>query len=234
MESSKAFCGKDQIVLKVSSQSSQDQRRKTAGIVRTLAGLVFLFTASCFLNPGMALAAEETQHGAPSGQHSGGHTESSLASVWKWGNFLILFGGLGWYLRHPLREFLETRSRSIEEGLASGRLARESAFKQMNEIENRMARLDEEVRSLRAQAVKEAEEEKARILESAKIEAQKILEVAHREIEGLKKSARLELKAHVAELAVRLAEERLQNSVGPEENKRLVLKFLDSIETAKN
>jgi F-type H+-transporting ATPase subunit b len=133
-----------------------------------------------------------------------------------------------------LREFLETRSRSIEEGLASGRLARESALKQMGEIENRMARLDDEVRALRAQTVKEAEEERARILESAKIEAQKILEMAQREIEGLKKSARLELKAHVAGLAVKLAEERLQKSVGSEENKRLVLRFLDSLETAKN
>ena len=110
------------------------------------AGLVFLFTAACFLTPRVTLAAEETQRG--SGEHGGGHAESPLASVWKWGNFLILFGGLGWYLRQPLREFLETRSRSIEEGLASGRLARESALKQMNEIENRMARLDEEVRNL--------------------------------------------------------------------------------------
>jgi len=234
MESSKAFCGRDQIVSKASSQSSQDRRRKKAGIARTFAGLVFLFAASCFLAPRVTPAAEESQHGASSGEHGGGHAESPLAAVWKWGNFLILFGGLGWYLRQPLREFLETRSRSIEEGLASGRLARESALKQMSEIENRMARLDDEVRALRAQAVKEAEEEKARILESAKIEAQRILEVAHREIEGLKKSARLELKAHVAELAVKLAEERLQKSIGPEENKRLVLRFLDSLETAKN
>ena len=234
MESSRAFCGKDQIVPKILNQASQDQRRKTARILRPFVGLVFLFTASCLLAPRVTLAAEETQHSASSGQHSGGHTESPLTVVWKWGNFLLLFGGLGWYLRQPLRDFLETRSRSIEDGLASGRLAREAALKQMSEIENRLARLDEEVRTLRAEAVKEAEEEKTRILESAKIEAQKILEVAHREIEGLKKSARLELKAHVAELAVKLAEERLQKSVGPEENKRLVLRFLDSLEVAKN
>lgn len=230
MESLRAFCGKDQIVPKISSQPFQDQRRR----LRAFAGVFFLLTASCFLASGVTLVAEESQHGASSGQHGGGHAESPLTAVWKWGNFLILFGGLGWYLRQPLREFLETRSRSIEEGLASGRLARESALKQMNEIEDRMSRLDEEVRALRAQAVKEAEEEKARILESAKLEAQKILEVAYREIDGLKKSARLELKAHVAELAVKLAEEQLQKSVGPNENKRLVLRFLDSLEGAKN
>jgi ATP synthase F0 subunit b len=232
MESSKVFCGKGRIVLKVNSPSSHEQRRKT-GIVRPFAALLLL-TAVCILTPRVTFAAEEAQHGASSGEHGGGHAESPLTAVWKWGNFLILFGGLGWYLRQPLREFLETRSRSIEEGLASGRLARESALKRMSEIENRMARLDDEVRALRAQAAREAEEERARILESAKVEAQKILEVAHREIEGLKQSARLELKAHVADLAVKLAEERLQKSVGSAENKRLVLRFIDSLETAKN
>jgi F-type H+-transporting ATPase subunit b len=218
-------------VLKANHHFSHEQQRKT-GIVRTFAALLVL-TAACILTPNVTLAAEQA-HGASSGEHGGGHAESPLAVVWRWGNFLILFGGLGWYLRQPLREFLETRSRSIEEGLASGRLARESALKQMSEIENRMARLDDEVRSLRTQAVKEAEEERARILESAKIEAQKILEGAHREIEGLKKSAWLELKAHVADLAVKLAEERLQKAVGSEENKRLVLRFIDSLETTKN
>ncbi len=232
MESLKVFCGKGRIVLKVNSPSSHEQRRKT-GIVRPFAALLLL-TAVCILTPRVTFAAEEAQHGASSGEHGGGHAESPLTAVWKWGNFLILFGGLGWYLRQPLREFLETRSRSIEEGLASGRLARESALKRMSEIENRMARLDDEVRALRAQAAREAEEERARILESAKVEAQKILEVAHREIEGLKQSARLELKAHVADLAVKLAEERLQKSVGSEENKRLVVRFIDSLETAKN
>jgi ATP synthase F0 subunit b len=229
MESSKVSCGKGQTVLKASRRS--DQRSNTR-LVRVFAGLLLLTVAGC-LASGVSLAAEEPQHGSSAG-HGGGHAESPLTAVWKWGNFLILFGGLGWCLRVPLREFLETRSRSIEEGLASGRLARESALKQMSEIENRMARLDDEVRALRSQAVKEAEEERARILESAKIEAQKILEMAQREIEGLKKSARLELKAHVAGLAVKLAEERLQKSVGSEENRRLVLRFLDSLETAKN
>jgi F-type H+-transporting ATPase subunit b len=219
-------------VLKANHHTSHQQRRK-ASLVRTFAALLLLM-AVCILTPRATVAAEEAQHGGSSADHGAGHAESPLTAVWKWGNFLILFGGLGWYLRQPLREFLETRSRSIEEGLASGRLARESALKQMNEIENRMARLDDEVRALRAQAVKEAEEERARILESAKIEAQKILEVAHREIEGLKKSARLELKAHVADLAVKLAEQQLQKSVGSEENKRLVLRFIDSLETAKN
>src|SRR5262245_58586930 len=143
-----------------SKQSYASRTRKRYG------GLLRIFLVIVMTSPMAALA--QTDHETPSSSEAGHgthHEESPLTAVWKWGNFLILFGGLGWYLRVPLREFLETRSRSIDEGLASGRLARESALKQMGEIENRMARLDDEVRALRAQTVKEAEEERARILE---------------------------------------------------------------------
>jgi F-type H+-transporting ATPase subunit b len=178
--------------------------------------------------------AEEPAHSGSEKQHRGIHPESPLSVVWKWGNFLILFGGLGWYLRRPLQDFLDSRSRSIQEGLASGQAAKELAQKQLAEIESRLNRLDEEIRSLKAQAFQEAGEERNRILESAKTEAQKIFEMAQREIEGMKKAARLELKSHIAELAVRLAEERLKKSVSSDENKRLVLQFLDSLEVTKN
>ena len=197
-------------------------------------GVLFLFAIFLFC-PTQTVTGSEADHGASAKVHGeSGHSASPLSIVWKWGNFLILFGGLGWYLRQPLKEFLESRSRSIQEGLANGRAAKEMATKQLREIEDRLSHLDVEIRSLKTSALREAEEEQARILESAQMEAQKILETAHREIEGMKKSARLELKSQIAELAVKLAEERLQKSVGSEENKRMVLQFLESLEAAKN
>lgn len=198
-----------------------------------VAGTLFLCAVFLAL-PTQAAEESGSSHAGSGEHHPEKHGESPWAAVWKWGNFLILFGGLGWYLRQPLREFLESRTRSIQEGLANGRLAKEMAQRQLSEIESRLARLDEEIRALKSQAIQEAEQERNRILESAKADAQKILELAQREIEGMKKAARLELKSHIAELAVRLAEERLQRSVGSEENRRLVLRFLDSLQAAKN
>lgn len=171
-----------------------------------------------------------------SGPHegSGHHVESPWAVVWKWGNFLILFGGLGWYLRKPFADFLHSRTMAIQEGLESGRTAQQMAAKQLQEIEERIARLGDEIQQLKTTAMKEAEEERARILEAAKQEAEKILEVAYREIDGMKKSARQEVKAHIAELAVRLAEDRLKQSLDPERNRRLVFQFIDSLKATKN
>jgi F0F1-type ATP synthase membrane subunit b/b' len=91
--------------------------------------------------------------------------------------------------------------------------------------------MDEEIREIRAQADRDSAEERARLLESARLEAQKILDLASREIEGLKKAARLELKAYVAELAVKLADERLRTSVGTDEDRKIIQKFINSLDS---
>jgi F-type H+-transporting ATPase subunit b len=213
------------------STQSCDNRTK-----RRYLSLLGILLAVLVTVPAAALSQHdhETAASDSEGGHGKHHEESPLAIVWKWGNFLILFGGLGWYLRKPLREFLDSRSRAIEEGLASGRKAKEEAFQKLSEIEARLTRLDKEIKDLKDQALMEAEEERTRILAGARAEAGKILDMARREIEGLKKSARLELKSHVAELAVKLAEERLRVSLTPEENKKMIQQFLQTLGATQN
>lgn len=196
--------------------------------------LLGVFLVAVMTSPMLALSQDHETTSSSEAGHGVHHEESPLAIVWKWGNFLILFGGLGWYLRKPLREFLDSRSKAIEEGLSSGRKAEEEALKKLSEIEARLAHLDEEIKDLKGRALAEAEEEKAQILASARAEADKILDMARREIEGLKKSARLELKSHVAELAVKLAEERLKTSLTPEQNRKMVQQFLQTLDVTKN
>ena len=157
------------------------------------------------------------------------HHGSPLSIVWKWGNFILLFGGLAYYLRRPLREFLQTRARGIEEGLASGKRAQEEAEAKMSSIEARLARLDEEIDGLRQQATRESEEERQRIIDSSRAEAEKVVAMARREIEGMQRTARLELKAHVARLAVDLAEERLRKGLEPSQDQRIISRFVRSL-----
>ena len=197
--------------------------------------VVGLFSLLCLITWGTVSA----QHGggeaaaghASQAEHSGG---SPWSIVFKWANFILLFGGLGWYLRKPLQKFLNSRSNEIQEGLNQAREAKAAATAKLAEMETRMAQLDAAVRALREEASQQAEEERLRILENAQADARKILEMAQVEIEGMRKSARLELKRHVAELAVKLAEERLQTSIGPEEDRRMVERFLQGLENTRN
>ena len=99
----------------------------------------------------------------------------------------------------------------------------------MSAIEARLARLDEKIDGLRQEATRESEEERRRIIDSSHAEAEKIVAMARREIEGLQRSARMELKAHVARLAVELAEERLRRDLGPDQNQRIIARFVQSL-----
>ena len=99
----------------------------------------------------------------------------------------------------------------------------------MTAIEARLAQIDEEIDGLKKHATRESEEERRRIIETSKDEAEKFVAMAKREIEGLQRSARLELKTHVAELAVELAEQRLQSDLGPNENQRIISRFVRSL-----
>ena len=190
--------------------------------------------------PAPSLSAAQ-EHGTVTEQAAAEHKpeveakgESPLSFLWKWLNFVVLFGGLGWYLRKPLGDFLNTRAKGIEEGLANAQEAKRTALLKLTEIQARLAQLDREIQQVKELAAHEADQERARILESARQEAQKILELASREIEGLKKSARLELKAYVAELAVKLAEERLRTSIGQEEDSRIIEKVIKSLDSLPN
>lgn len=171
---------------------------------------------------GGADAAAGDDHGSP------------LSIIWKWGNFILLFGGLAYYLRRPLREFLQTRARGIAEGLASGQRAQEEAEVKMSAIESQLARLDEEIDGLKQQADRESEEERQRIIDSSRAEAERIVAMARREIEVLQRSAQAELKAHVARLAVDLAEERLRKDLEPGQNRRIISRFVRSLKETRS
>jgi F-type H+-transporting ATPase subunit b len=175
--------------------------------------------------------AGKTPEGEQTTEHQGG---SPWSTVFKWANFLILFGGLGWMLRAPMMNFLESRRQEITEGLTKAAEARADADRKLAEVETRLTGLDQEIRQLKEQALQQAEEERLHILEMARQEAQKIMEMASMEIEGMRKAARQELKTHVAELAVRLAEERLKSAIGPVEHKKIVERFVEDLGVVKN
>ena len=179
-------------------------------------------------NANASTGAAPTGQGRESEEHGQPHG-SPLSVVWKWGNFVLLFGGLAYYLRRPLREFLQARTRGIQEGLSNGKRAQEEAEGKMSAIEARLARLDEEIDGLRQEATRESEEERRRIIDSSHAEAEKVVAMARREIEGLQRSARMELKAHVARLAVELAGERLRRDLGPDQNQRIISRFVESL-----
>jgi F-type H+-transporting ATPase subunit b len=88
--------------------------------------------------------------------------------------------------------------------------ASEEARRKLAEIESRLMKLDVEIGMMRDAAEKEAVAEEARIQAAAREDARKLLESGQQEIASAVKTARRELTAYAADLAVALARKQIR------------------------
>ncbi len=137
-------------------------------------------------------------------------------------NFAILLGGLAFLLRKPLRSFIEKKAAEISLSLDKAKSARLAALRRKGEAEERLARLEEEVARIKREAEETGEREITRIKEHAEREMERIKRLTQMEIESQFKAAIRGLKEFTAELATRLAEEKLKRDLTLPDQTRLV------------
>jgi len=142
--------------------------------------------------------------------------------LWRWINLIIFVALFIYILRRPVSEAMRARREGIRRDLMRAHEERNVALAKLEEVEARLAKLDEEVASVREQTAREAAEERERIRRSTENEARKLREQAQREIESTGKAARQELREFAAEQSVRLAEEMIHRDIKPEDDARLV------------
>ncbi len=179
--------------------------------------LLALIVAACLLAPESALAAE------------GGSKWGAWLTIGKIFNLGIVVFVLVWIARKPLKEFYASRTLAIREQLVQAQQAREEAEAKLSAIEARMGHLDEELNQIKASAEQEAQQEYQRLIVDAERDAEKIIERARQEIDGMGRTASMVLKAHVAELSVRLAEEKIRTEITDEDRSRLFGSFVNQL-----
>jgi len=192
---------------------------KKAWWMATLIVLALVASSAWGQEAGGLIGTEAEEHVAEE-EH-----DSPYAVVFRWVNFLILFGGLGYLIREPAAEFFESRRQAIRAGLESAEKAQVDSNRQLAEIEERIARLSSEVERIGAEARESAQTERQRIVAEAKMEADRILEQSRQEIERLSRGFGLEIRAHVADLVIAGAEKRLRTEVSEDDQKRIILRF---------
>ena len=144
-------------------------------------------------------------------------------------NFGIIAIFIIWASKKNLPGMFRSRTVSIQKAMAEARKASDEANRRLGEIEARLSRLDVEIGEMRMIAEKEAVAEEERIKAATAEDARKILESAEQEITAAAKSARRELTAYAADLAVSLA--RKQIRVDPATDEMLVRGFADQLAT---
>ena len=126
-------------------------------------------------------------------------------------NFAIFAAILVLLLKATLAAAFKARTKELEEKLSQAERDRTEAAAQIQELDARMAGLQQELEGIMAKAETDAEVEKERILESARAESAQILAQTQVEIQFQKRQAEDELRALVATLAVEGATKRLES-----------------------
>ena len=169
----------------------------------------------------ICFASTAPPEGAEGGGEHGGHS-----AVFKWINFAILAGGLGFVLRKPLAQFFTQRTASIQKSLDEGRKALEMTEAQLKAVEEKLKHFEEEMADFRAAALKDMDEEHARLRQSAALEASKIMESVRVQMDVASKQARLELRLYAAEQSVEMAKKMIVGQMDDSHQKLLASQFV--------
>lgn len=154
--------------------------------------------------------------------------------IFKWINFAIIAAAIYWFLVVNRRPWFRGNAEKISSAITNATAAKAEADRQLKDAEQRLARLEQEVRGLREEALREAAAEAERIRALARSDAEKVAIVAKAEIEAAERAARIELKALAAKLAVDGAESLLAKQLTPQNQEALVAGFVKSLQGSPN
>jgi F-type H+-transporting ATPase subunit b len=151
--------------------------------------------------------------------------------TWIWmvfnlGLVILLFHKL---LRKRAPAFFRNRAEEIREALSKALREKEDALARLKEVEEKMARLDDEVKSIETEALAMAAAEKVRLEAEAEVARERIRKEAADEIERRLQEARRDLRKFSAGLVEDAARELLAREIQDKDEERLIEGFFENL-----
>ncbi len=162
-------------------------------------------------------------------QEKGGEAGDDL-NGWRWANFAILAIGLGYLLVKNLPPFFKSRTASIQKEIADSQKLKQESEQRATAILLRVSSLGADIEAFRVQSRAEMEREGERIREEGAAHIRKLNDQAQTEIESAGKTARRELRAYAADLALDLAGQRIRGRLDAGTEAGLVDRFVGDLQ----
>lgn len=173
-------------------------------------------------------AAHDADHAATN-EHAGAEHGGLAGLLWPLANFIILAGGLYYFLRSPFSQYLAGRSDQIRRDLVDAAELNRTASAQLAEVDRKLKALPDEIAALKQRGSAEIVAEEERISSAAAADRARLLTQTRREIDVRLQAAQRELSEHAAALALQLARERLGKEMTPADHARLVERYVQQV-----
>lgn len=142
--------------------------------------------------------------------------------VWTIVTFVCLTLVLAKYAWKPMLKALNDREDKIRSALAEADRARTEAAELLKQNEKNLARAEEEYQKLVHEGRMLAEKMKEEIITKAKQQAQHEIKLANEEIQRNIEAAKQQLRVEVADLAIKVAEKILDETLDEKKQKKIV------------
>ncbi len=149
---------------------------------------------------------------------------------WSWFNFILLILVLGFLGRKSLPALMLARRATVKADIDKAGDLLAEANARLAEWQGKVDALDREVDELRSESIRIAESEKEHILEQARVTAERIRAEGTAAVAREVESARAELRAEAASLAIEYAQEVLGQNITESDRGRLLDGFIERLE----
>ncbi|HYA86065.1 MAG TPA: ATP synthase F0 subunit B [Nitrospirota bacterium] len=171
----------------------------------------------------LAPAQEEASHGG----------EDAITFLGDWlprlVNFAIITAVVVYFTRKPIRDFFKNRSAEIAKAMQESKETRERAAAALAEMERKIKDLEIETSRLIADAQARGEKDKLALIEEGKKAAQDIQAQARQGIDLEVMKAKAALAAEAARLSLDLAEGKIKDNIGRQDQDRIVKDYISKV-----
>lgn len=161
------------------------------------------------------------------------HLDIFKGVILPYANFIIFIAAAVYFFRKPLAEMSRKRRDTFEFSLKEATEARRLAEEKNRELTERLARLDQEISSIKSQTAEVAQKESERIVADANAMAKHIGEEARRMADAEVERAKIELRREIVRSVVEAVEKKLNTSFSREAQVQLTQKQIGALQAVK-
>jgi F-type H+-transporting ATPase subunit b len=148
--------------------------------------------------------------------------------------FALLLAVLGKFAWGPISSGLKAREDKIRKDIADAEAARARAESTLSEYNQRLATAEQQVRDLMTKAAADAEKIATNVRMQAQKDSEEIKDRASRDIDAARKQAMAEFREYAATVATNAAEQILRRNLNADDQRDLVNRSLDQLQTVQS
>ena len=160
--------------------------------------------------------------------------DSRAGQVFRWLNFILVFGGLGYLIAKSAPAFFRARAEEVSREITEAAAQKSEAEARLREAEAGLAQLDQAQAKMGAEAQRDFAAEAERIKTATASDIEKVDRMADVEIEATSRMAIIELRSAAARRAVERAAAMVAQQMTAERRELIFHRFVANIPRGVN